>query len=265
MTLAIPLQLKILFVSILISSCNPSQSQDSKPPNIFTGKYEGAVENTTATLRLWAEKEMVSGIFALENQTFTVNATSNAHTFAGEIVDDKSGSFHKIAGQIKGGTLFMQITFPEYNYQVVEIVLKPANDLIQVAQIQKSAQDKLTYQPENLPGDPALVGKWRFTEVLSSGSGEFYASFATDYFLRINSDGTAVSWIGQSAGGGDSMTIEGDYGSDIYEFGWYTKGDQFFMIDPNDKDAKQSVRYFAEPSRMMMSIGDNKRLYERVE
>lgn len=265
MTLAIPLQLKILFVSILISSCNPSQSQDSKPPNIFTGKYEGAVENTTATLRLWAEKEMVSGIFALENQTFTVNATSNAHTFAGEIVDDKSGSFHKIAGQIKGGTLFMQITFPEYNYQVVEIVLKPANDLIQVAQIQKSAQDKLTYQPENLPGDPALVGKWRFTEVLSSGSGEFYASFATDYFLRINSDGTAVSWTGQSAGGGDSMTIEGRYGSDIEEFGWYTRANQFYIVDPSHKEADKSITYYAESNRILLSNGDNKRLFQRVE
>lgn len=265
MTLAIPLQLKILFVSILISSCNPSQSQDSKPPNIFTGKYEGAVENTTATLRLWAEKEMVSGIFALENQTFTVNATSNAHTFAGEIVDDKSGSFHKIAGQIKGGTLFMQITFPEYNYQVVEIVLKPANDLIQVAQIQKSAQDNLTYQPENLPGDPALVGKWRFTEVLSSGSGEFYASFATDYFLRINSDGTAVSWTGQSAGGGDSMTIEGRYGSDIEEFGWYTRANQFYIVDPSHKEADKSITYYAESNRILLSNGDNKRLFQRVE
>ena len=265
MTLAIPLQFKILLISILISSCNPSQSQDSQPPNIFTGKYEGAVENTTATLKLSAEKEILSGIFTLENQAFTVNATSNAHTFTGEIVDDKSGNFHKIAGQIKDGTLYMQITFPEHNYQVLEIVLNRSNDLVEVAQIQISAEDNSTYQPENLPGDPALVGKWRFTEMLSSGSGEFYASFATDYFLRINSDGTAVSWIGQSAGGSDSMTIEGDYGSDIHEFGWYTKGDQFFMVDPNDKDAKQSVRYFAEPSRMMMSIGDNKRLYERVE
>ena len=83
--------------------------------------------------------------------------------------------------------------------------------------------------------------------------------------MRINSDGTAVSWIGQSAGGSESISIEGRYGSDIKEFGWYTRGNQFYIVDPSHKEADKSITYYAESNRILLSNGDNKRLFQRVE
>ena len=265
MNRSLPLQINFLLASILLSACNTASSPSPIKTNSFAGKYQGTYENSITTLVIKDENQTISGVFTLGNQSFILNGTSNQDSFSGEIVDEQSGNFHKIVAQIQGDILNLQITFPEYNYQVLELSLSRTQG-IAVAENNPESEDAIAHhRPKNLSGDSALVGKWRFTESFSSGSGEFYMSFSTDYFMRINADGTAISWIGQSAGGSDSMTIEGNYGSNLREFGWYTKGNQFFMVDPSHKEADESVEYYAESNRMMISNGNDKRVWERVE
>lgn len=265
MKTSIPLQINLLLVSLLLSACNPVASSSLTTPNIFAGKYQGTYENSVITALIKDESQAISGIFTLDNQSFSLNGTSNQNSFAGEIVDEKSGNFHKVVARIQEGTLHLQITFPEFNYQVLELILNRTQEFVEVEKTPESEDNTPQYQPQALSGDPALVGKWRFTESFSSGSGDFYASFSTDYFIRINSDGTATSWIGQSAGGSESISIEGNYGSDMREFGWYTKGNQLFMVDPSHREANQSAEYYAEPNRMMFTSRNNKRVFERLE
>ena len=259
-------QINLVVAVVILSGCNFLPSQSPYKQNIFTGKYQGNYENSLTTVEITAENQSILGVFTLDTRAFTINATSTENTLTGEIVDEESGNFHTVIARLSGNMLHLQITFPEHNYQVLELSLQRTNDIATAKNF--PALDKVTtttYQPKNLNGDIALVGKWRFTEVLSSGIGEFYASFSTDYFLRINSDGTAVSWIGQSAGGNESMSIEGNYGSDIKEFGWYTKDNQFFVVDPAHKEANKSIVYYAEQNRIMLSNGDKKRVFERIE
>ena len=265
MKTSLPLQINIILTSILLSACNPVSSPPPIKTNSFAGKYQGTYENSITTVLIKSENQMISGIFTLDNQSFILNGISNQDSFSGEIVDEQSGNFHKIVAEIQGENLNLQITFPEYNYQVLELSLSRTQEIVEAKHSPESEDDITQHQPKNLSGDPDLVGKWRFTESFSSGSGGFYASVSTDYFMRINADGTAVSWIGQSAGGSESMIIEGNYGSNVREFGWYTKGNQFFMVDPSHNEEDESAEYYAEDSRIMISNGNDKRVWERVE
>ena len=265
MNRSLPLQINFLLASILLSACNTASGPSPIKTNSFTGKYQGTYENSITTLVIKDENQTISGIFTLENQSFILNGTSNQDSFTGEIVDEQSGNFHKIVAQVKGDVLNLQITFPEYNYQVLELSLSRTQVLTEIKNNSENGSAIPHHQPRNLRGDPALVGKWRFTESFSSGSGEFFMSFSTDYFMRINADGTAISWIGQSAGGSDNVIIEGNYASNEREFGWYTKGNQFFTVDPSHNEADQSVEYYAESNRMLFTSGNDKRLWERLE
>ncbi|MGV8994690.1 MAG: hypothetical protein ACOH1O_11345 [Flavobacterium sp.] len=257
--------MKVVLVLMLIASCNSAPSQNPTTSNIFAGKFQGMYDNSMATVTIKTEDQVISGIFTLDNQSFLLNGKSDGRTFIGEIVDEQSGNFHKVVAKIREGILLLQITFPEHNYQVLELALNRTNEFAAIRNPEGSHAINNNYEPKRRSGDNALIGIWRYTEVLSSGSGEFYASFSTDYFMRINSDGTAVSWIGQSAGGSESISIEGSYGSDIKEFGWYTRGNQFYIVDPSHEEADKSITYYAESNRILLSNGDNKRLFQRVE
>lgn len=111
--------------------------------------------------------------------------------------------------------------------------------------------------------DQKLIGTWRNTEVISSGSGEFYSSFSTDYFATFNADGTALIWTGKSAGGSKSVMIDANASNNVQKMEWYTAGKSLYLVDPRSK--KESfVTFYAEPSRMMLTSNSSKKVYHRV-
>lgn len=101
--------------------------------------------------------------------------------------------------------------------------------------------------------------------MLSSGSGDNYSSFATDYFMEFKADGTVLSWTGKSAGGSGNTFVEG-VGSVKAEKGeWYTEGKTLFLIDPITKQ-KVSTLFYAEQNRMMLhNGGSEKKIFERIK
>ena len=92
--------LKLALTAFLLSACNTGTNSNRADENIFVGNYKGTYENSIATVSIKAENQLISGTFNLDNDSFLLNGTSNENTFAGEIVDEKTGTFHKIAAQI---------------------------------------------------------------------------------------------------------------------------------------------------------------------
>jgi hypothetical protein len=153
--------------------------------------------------------------------------------------------------------LHFYITFPELNNQAVELILKRDEPFVGG----KSSADApgKTYKH-----DTKLYGVWRYTEVISSGSGDNYASFSTDYFMEFKADGTAFSWTGKSAGGSGNISIDGKGSSAAEKGQWYTEGKTLFLTDPVTKQ-KVSTLYFAEENRMMLHNGGNeKKIFQRI-
>ena len=113
----------------------------------------------------------------------------------------------------------------------------------------------LTPVAGNPPGEKniALVGLWRYTETFSSGSGDNYASFSTDYFMEFKGDGTVYSWKGKSAGGMGDISLESTAGA-AEKGTWYTEGKTLFLTDPAT-GSKSSVLFYAETNRLMLHNG----------
>ncbi len=261
------LLLRILFLALLFISCQEHKSKNIEKPILnlannmikesskFSGNFSGLNNGKEifVALKSGDSSTEISGVLTMDGEQAVINAIENNGSCSGSIIESNSTKSYAITIIFLEDKMNFSITFPEYNNQVLKLVLSKSDTTVPVK--------KVTTGKEL---NPNVVGKWRFTEVISSGSGGFYASFSTDYFLMVNADGTAATWIGASAGGTNAYSIDGDYGSNIEQFHWYTSGKSFYFVEVQSKQ-ESNVTYYVEPSVMLFSVGDDKRLYERVE
>lgn len=243
--------------------------------SIFEGNYSGTHNQKEIFVKLKAVPgtNKINGVLAMDGKQAKIVATQNNTICTGVIIEDDTKKKYNITAEIVSQKLHFKITFPEFNNQVLVLVLERSTLVLNgdgnAITIDSSGGTIITSggttSSSKTNRDRAMVGKWRFTEVISTGTGEFYSSFSTDYFIRINSNGTMSTWTGKSAGGTNTTIIEGGYGANYAEYGWYTNGKNFYFVNNNTQQAGEPVTYFAEANRMMLSIGKNKRVYQRVE
>lgn len=243
----------------------------------FVGNYSGIQNQKEIFVSLSAvpNTNKIKGVLILDGKQAQIATTETNAICTGIITEDGTLKKYNIVLKIIDNKLHLDMVMPEHNNQVLALVLERSTLTL------NRGGDNITIDNEygnvitsgsnsgsstkTLNRDRALVGKWRFTEVISSGSGQFYSSFSTDYFIRIKSNGTLSSWTGRSAGGTNAVIIEGDYGGNYHEFGWYTQGNNLYFTDLTTQQAEAPVSYYAEANRMMLSGGTNKRVYQRVE
>lgn len=228
----------------------------------FSGNFSGVNNDKEilVTLKPILNTKNISGVLLMDNQKAQIAAIENNGFIEGKITEEGSQKTYAITAEIKEGQLYFNITFPEFNNQILALVLKKNSSNENVTNINPNASSSSSNSSSR---DNATVGKWRFTEVFSSGSGEFYASMSTDYFIKINGDGTATTWTGKSAGGSNTVIIEGDYGTNVKQYKWFTNDKNFHFIDIETNE-EQVVNYYAEPALIMFSFENNKRVYQRI-
>lgn len=248
---------KILILAISFSSCLESDAQQQKAikkpfvkakqvSSNFTGDYEGSNAGKLVMITIKSAGNNISGTLLMNGETAKLSGTSKNNIATGQIKEDVSGKTYAFSAERKLNELNFSITFPEYNNQVVKLNLQ-----------------KIVLASNSKTRDQKLIGTWRNTEVISSGSGQFYSSFSTDYFAKFNADGTALIWTGKSAGGTKDVTIDGTGGSNIQKMEWYTSGKTLYLVNPQNKQ-QSAVSFYAEPSRMMLSTAKSKKVYQRV-
>ncbi|MBK8442589.1 MAG: hypothetical protein IPL35_03855 [Sphingobacteriales bacterium] len=106
--------------------------------------------------------------------------------------------------------------------------------------------------------DNRLVGLWRYTDVMSSGGFGDYMSWATDYFLLLNADGTFEYTQGSSAGGGSYGAYEA--GGSVIAKGTWSSADKNLMLYYDGQT--EQIPYSCDGNNMMHKT--NKRIWERV-
>ena len=106
--------------------------------------------------------------------------------------------------------------------------------------------------------DQRLVGNWRYTD--SYVSGQF--SFATDYFMRFNQDGTMLWTDGRTAGGGPDISMDSGSG-DVHKADWKIDNKVIWLNGGNGWE--YYATYYAENERMMLTFKNgNKQVWERL-
>lgn len=222
----------------------------NKQTHNFAGSYAVTHQGTDMFITLLASGDAVTGTFLMNGQQAKINGIVKDLVCTGEIVEDETGKSYNFKADRKGELLNFSFTIPEQNNQVVNLVLnKVTTPVTNTANINKN---------------PMLIGTWRNTEVLSSGSGEFYTSFATDYFVKLDANGVAAIWTGKSAGGANGITIESAKPGSVQKMEWYTAGKILYLVNPITKQ-KAPVHFYAETNRMMLTSGSTKKVYQRVK
>jgi hypothetical protein len=244
---------KILFLllsAILMHSIGCTQK--------YTGRFTGEQPGLSSSAELTVLNKKIKGKVFMNGKQANVDGTVKDSVSTGTLFDVEMSITYNYRSVLRGNELHFFITFPELNDQEVELVMNRENN----AGTTKPA----TAKPTKTAGarDARLIGLWRHTEVLSSGSGDNYASFSTDYFMEFKADGTVLSWSGKSAGGSGNISIEGNSAAKAEKGEWYTEAKTLFLIDPVTKQ-KASVLFYAEQNRMMLHNGGaEKKIFERI-
>ena len=230
----------------------PSSKKQIKPvlPN-FTGTYSTTLNGTLISITLSSKGNSVSGNFLMNGQQAKINGLIKNLSCTGKIVEDHTLKSYDFEASKNGENLNFKFVVPEQNNQTVHLVLKKEN----------ASKSNTLAAGKNR--NSMLLGTWRYTEVISSGSGQFYSSFSTDYFIKFSSDGTAQIWTGKSAGGTNGVTIDSAKPGTVQQVEWYTEGKLLYLVQPNTKQ-KSAVTYYAETNRMLLTSGSSKKVYQKI-
>ncbi len=112
--------------------------------------------------------------------------------------------------------------------------------------------------------DQNLIGTWRYTEVISSGSGDFHASMTTDYFFQFKEDGTFSVWTGDSYAGNSDMTFSSN-SSNTQQGKWQTEAAKkaLYFTDLTTNQTAYTF-YYVEAYKLMLYNNASKKVYERI-
>jgi len=222
-----------------------------KQVNNFAGTYSVTLQGTLMSITLFTNGDKVTGNFLMNGQQAKITGIVKNLICSGKIVEDETGKTYNFEADRKDDYLNFAFAIPEQNNQVVKLLMK------------KEVINKTSTTAINKSRNQLLIGTWRYTEVISSGSGQFYSSFSTDYFVKFNQNGSAQIWTGKSAGGTNGITIDSAKPGTVQNAEWYTEGKLLYFVDPSTK-SKSSIIYYAEPSRMMLTKGNSKKVYQKI-
>lgn len=252
--------IKICLLVLMFSLNSFGFSQKKKPitnsktkqvVNSFTGDYESSSTGSSIFINLTEKNNTVSGTLTMNGELAKINGTIKDRVASGTIVEVDSKISYNFQAKKSAETLNFSIRIIGQNSNSVNLVFN------------KIKPQKLNSAIASKSRDSKLLGTWRHTEVISSGSGQFYSSFSTDYFVKFNADGTAFEWTGKSAGGTNSATIDANGNGKVQRMQWYTVGKVLYLVNPSNSQTAQ-VNYYAESNRMMLSSNNSKKIYTRI-
>ena len=220
----------------------------------FSGTYAGEIKGMLLSIQLIHKEKAVTGSFTMNGEQATINGTVSNSICSGKITEDRTNITYRFSAEKSGQNLNFTLLDPNQTVPGVKIVLKKNS---------ATANTPVVKNTSGMSRNPALIGTWRNTEVISSGSGEFYSSFSTDYFVKFDGNGNASIWTGKSAGGTRNVTIDAPQGTQVQRMEWYTEGKSLIFVDPKSRQ-KEAVSFYAEPGRMMLTGKNSKKVYQRI-
>jgi hypothetical protein len=233
------------FLSIIISMAVSAQST-------FTGKFAGEQNGIASAVDLKNTGGKVTGSILINGKKGTVNGKIADTVCKGTVYDIETGTVYSFKSFFAGSDLHFVVTFPEFNNLDVDMVM------------QKQTSSIVSSINNNKTKDTRLVGVWRYTDIITSGSGGNFGSFSTDYFMELKADGTALSWTGSSAGGAGNVSISGTGGNHVDKGQWFTEGKNLILFDATTNQ-KVTTMFSVDATRMMLhNGGSNKRIWVRI-
>ncbi len=221
----------------------------------FAGSFSGKQPGITSSAILSVKDAVLSGSVIMNGKKGNIRGSVNDSTATGTVYDIEMQKEYAFSANIQKDQLRLSIVFPELNNQSIELLLQK-----EIASLEEPGKK----MKDTLSRDAAITGLWRYTDIISSGYGDGYMSFSTDYFMEFLEDGTVISWTGKSGGGNSTVSISGEASAKKDKATWHTEAGKLFFTDPVTGEKVFSF-FSVEPAKLLLHDGKgNRKLFQRV-
>lgn len=218
----------------------------------FAGKYSTIQNDVECIVEFkQAANQQITGQISFGGEKGTLKGAVANGIASGTITDATTKQIFTFESAIENNTLTF-IMYVKNEDSGVTIPLTFVLERSSGAASQSSATSSSSINTGNL--DPAkapkktrdvkLIGIWRTTETMNSGSGDFYMGMSTDYFMQFTKEGIAGVWQGKSAGGGAGSSFSSEGDSQITQIYWYSEPSYFVLVDPKTKEELRTKYQF---------------------
>lgn len=219
----------------------------------LTGTYQGTIEGTPATLTLQQEGGDLWGQINANEYLYYLSGKANGNSSQGTLTDSQTQGVMNYEGSLVGNHFSLSISTGGGSPFVIQFnkgntPAEPSDGTI------NSKEETTSYAQL----DQRIVGNWLYTDSYSSG--EF--SFASQYRMIVNSDGTYLYGDGKVAGGGAGVSGTSGGGSGMSPGKWKTENGIIYINEGYGWQAY--AKYYVESASMMLTFGDgSKQVWKR--
>ncbi|PHN01656.1 hypothetical protein [Flavilitoribacter nigricans] len=231
----------------------PLSGAEPGPAANWNGTFNGNIMGTATTMNLQLDGSRLNGTVDAGGYRYNLQGTTNGNRSQGKFSDPQTQGFFDYTAVLNGQQLDLTLQNPT-NGQSQQIVftrssagsISPGNNPAQPNAAPPASRDS------------RLVGSWNYTD--SYTSGEY--SFATQWKLIINPDGSYIYGDGRVIGGGGGISGDSGSGGDVVRGQWKTENG---IIHINTGAGWQAyARYTTNGQSMLMQFGDgSKQLWKR--
>lgn len=200
----------------------------------FSGSYAGMCKGAKVELILTADNQMISGNLRQGDYAYSISAFSEGNYWIGTATEDKSGATALAAAELKGNTLDLALTLDGNAIINISLMRVAANTATATLSVEEPSSKS------NLPAtaqgavDSKLVGEWRKTSNINSGSGSNAAYFTTETRFVVQADGHFQYGASRSVGGGGDWSYDSSAWSSPQITGVLrTEGNAIFIVQAN--------------------------------
>ncbi len=245
----------LLFFFIVLNGLS-AQTTES-----WNGTFEGNILGITA--KLIGQRSSAGWSATIDANNYKINLQGSIAELqsSGTMSDPQAGTSIPYEAVLNGKQIILKIEDINPNSGQME---KMEFAFTRIAEAEEKNSDQPSLSVTNNPAnksnhDQNLIGTWRYTE--SYVSGDF--SFATDWFLWVNTDGSFQYSDGRTAGGGPNASIDSGNG-DVHNAKWKTENKSIFVDSGNGWQFY--AKYYQENNSVMLTFGNGKKqVWEKIE
>lgn len=249
--------MKAYFINLLIhfTYCVVVSAQSPGGPLVesWNGRYSGTVGAVHSILTLQQHDQRVEGTIDAEGYIYNLSGTLAHGKFDGELTDPQTRGRMKCDGSHREGTIVLTV-HDAGTGQSFSMTFSKGTPAGNVAGPGRDSGTGNTYPAGR---DPGLIGSWLYTESYSSGD----YSFASQWRLIVNADGTYLYGDAKIAGGGSGVSASSGGGG--YTRGqWKTENSTIYINEGNGW--QPYAGYYLEGNSMLLKFSDgNKQVWKR--
>lgn len=227
--------------------------------NNWNGTYSGNIMGTATTIQLQVQGGQLNGIVDASGYRYNMQGTASGNQSQGKLQDPQTQGYFNYTATLNGNQLNLTMDNPT-NGQSQQFAFTRGNNAGGAMSNPGNSNNAnaATGGNQSAGGDNRIVGAWTYTD--SYTSGEY--SFATQWKLIVNPDGSYIYGDGRVVGGGPGITGDSGSGGDVTRGQWKTENGIIYINTGAGWQAY--ARYTTNGQSLLMQFGDgSKQLWKR--